>query len=316
MTLTERTIEDFLVLIGLAVIAIVLRARFTIGRGEEKVFARLVTDFALPALVFTSLSLDPFSVDQIFPAILMFATVATVSLFAWVTGTAIGLAPPVLGSFVLVAGVGSSSTLGYLLIRHAFGGGESIMAKVVTMGEFGVVVPLFTFGVAFARYYGEEPDSRHDFLHSAASLLKAPVILAAVLGIAVSRLGVDPHAAPASVLFNLLAVVGGSMDVLVAFSIGLMLRPVNLRNLLPLVVLVVVLKLLLEPIVALLIGYLFQLPEIDRQLLFIEAAMPSGAIAAIVAARYGCDGVVASSLVIATYLISLLLLPLILSLGI
>lgn len=316
MTLTERTIEDFLVLIGLAVIAMILRARLTIEQGEEKVFARLVTDFALPALVFTSLSRDPFSADQILPAILMFATVATVSLVAWVTGAAIGLARPVLGSFVLVSGIGSSSTLGYLLIRNAFGDDQSIMATVVTMGEFGVVVPLFTLGVAFARYYGEDPDSRQGFARSAADLLRAPVVLAAILGIAVSRLGIDPESSPASVLFNLLSVIGGSMDVLVAFSIGLMLRPIDLRSLLPLIGLVVALKLILEPIIALTIGFLFRLPEIDRQLLLIEAAMPSGAIAAIIAARYGCDGVVASSLVIATYLVSLLLLPLVLSLGI
>lgn len=316
MTLTERTIEDFLVLIGLAVIAMILRARFTIERGEEKVFARLVTDFALPALVFTSLSRDPFSADQILPAILMFATVATVSLVAWLMGAAIGLAPPVLGSFVLVSGIGSSSTLGYLLIRSAFGDDQSIMATVVTMGEFGVVVPLFTLGVAFARYYGEEPDSRQGFARSAADLLRAPVILATILGIAVSRLGIDPESSPASVLFNLLSVIGGSMDVLVAFSIGLMLRPIDLRSLLPLIGLVVALKLILEPIIALAIGFVFQLPEIDRQLLLIEAAMPSGAVAAIIAARYGCDGVVASSLVIATYLVSLLLLPLVLSVGI
>ena len=204
MTLTERTIEDFLVLIGLAVIAMILRARLTIEQGEEKVFARLVTDFALPALVFTSLSRDPFSADQILPAILMFATVATVSLVAWVTGAAIGLARPVLGSFVLVSGIGSSSTLGYLLIRNAFGDDQSIMATVVTMGEFGVVVPLFTLGVAFARYYGEDPDSRQGFARSAADLLRAPVVLAAILGIAVSRLGIDPESSPASVLFNLL----------------------------------------------------------------------------------------------------------------
>jgi predicted permease len=38
--------------------------------------------------------------------------------------------------------------------------------------------------------------------------------------------------------------------------------------------------------------------------------MPSGAIAAVVAGRYGCDGALASALVIATYLVSLVTIPL------
>ncbi len=40
--------------------------------------------------------------------------------------------------------------------------------------------------------------------------------------------------------------------------------------------------------------------------------MPSGALAAVLAARYGCDGAIASTLVIATYVLSLVALPLIL----
>jgi len=38
--------------------------------------------------------------------------------------------------------------------------------------------------------------------------------------------------------------------------------------------------------------------------------MPSGAIAAVVANRYGCDGPLEAGLVIATYIISLITIPL------
>jgi predicted permease len=39
--------------------------------------------------------------------------------------------------------------------------------------------------------------------------------------------------------------------------------------------------------------------------------MPSGAIAAVVAGRYGCDGALASALVIATYIVSLATIPIV-----
>jgi hypothetical protein len=40
------------------------------------------------------------------------------ALIAWIIGTAMGLGRRVLGSVVLVTGVGSSSTLGYSLIHQ------------------------------------------------------------------------------------------------------------------------------------------------------------------------------------------------------
>jgi predicted permease len=43
--------------------------------------------------------------------------------------------------------------------------------------------------------------------------------------------------------------------------------------------------------------------------------MPSGTVAAVLADRYGCDGAIASALVVATYGLSLLTLPLIMLLA-
>jgi predicted permease len=48
----------------------------------------------------------------------------------------------------------------------------------------------------------------------------------------------------------------------------------------------------------------------ERQVSVILAAMPSGAIAAVIADRYGCDGKLAAAIVIGTYLLSLVTLPL------
>ncbi len=43
--------------------------------------------------------------------------------------------------------------------------------------------------------------------------------------------------------------------------------------------------------------------------------MPSGTVAAVLADRYGCDGATASALVVATYGLSLLTIPLIMLLA-
>ncbi|WP_444921076.1 AEC family transporter [Microbulbifer sp. CnH-101-G] len=97
---------------------------------------------------------------------------------------------------------------------------------------------------------------------------------------------------------------------LVAFSIGLALRPIAVRQLAGLILVVVLLKLVAEPMVAWALAMPIKLPHIERELLVLQAAMPSGAIAAVLAKRYGCDGGVASAMVVATSFISLITLPL------
>lgn len=49
--------------------------------------------------------------------------------------------------------------------------------------------------------------------------------------------------------------------------------------------------------------------RITREVLVIESAVPSGAIAAVLAERYGCDGTLASTIVIISFLVSLVTLP-------
>jgi predicted permease len=60
---------------------------------------------------------------------------------------------------------------------------------------------------------------------------------------------------------------------------------------------------------------LIHLPSIEIDILILETAMPSGMVAAVLCDRYGCDGELASVLVIATYLFSLVTIPFIMLLA-
>ena len=50
-------------------------------------------------------------------------------------------------------------------------------------------------------------------------------------------------------------------------------------------------------------------PYVTSLLLLFEAAIASGALAAVMASRYGCDGPLAGWLVMGTYLLSLVTVP-------
>jgi predicted permease len=69
---------------------------------HKQVFGRLVTDFTLPAWIFTGISRQPLKEDE-----LMAVFAIMISLF-------------IFGAFILVSSFGSSSKLGYALITQVF----------------------------------------------------------------------------------------------------------------------------------------------------------------------------------------------------
>ena len=311
MSLFENLLDSFVVLVALATSAIWLRHRGTILKSQEAVFGRLVTDFALPALIFASLSAEPFTVSKLLPALLLFSSIAAVMVVAWLVGRAMGLSRPVLGSVILVSGVGSSSTLGYALIQRVFHDDPEVMTTVVAMGEFGVVLPLFTFGVALAIFFGRDETEQTSLWAASKPFFTSPIFYALVLGIAASMLGIPQDHKAVRLLNDFLRLASDSLSFLVAFTIGLMLKPVAYREIAPLIALVAGLKLIVEPLIAGGLALALALSPVTRELLILEAAMPSGTLAAVLAGRYGCDGAVASAVLIATYILSLLLLPVI-----
>ncbi len=304
-------LESFVILVALAGCAVWLRQRSAIVRGEEGVFARLVTDFTLPALIFANLSREPFEIQQLELALVLFISIAVVMTLAWLAGRWMRLERPVLGSVILVSGVGSTSTLGYSLIHNIYGDDHEVMSQLVIMGEFGVVLPLFIFGVAVAMHFGEEAEDRPGLGAAVNSFLRSPIFVALILGLSASYMGLPQDHWAVELLNGFLQVASDSLTLLVAFTIGLMLRPVAFKQLVSLLVLVALLKLGLEPLAAGGIALALAVPELQRDILVVEAAMPSGALAAVVAARYGCDAAVASALLIATLGLSLLVVPLI-----
>ncbi len=307
----DSLFDSFIVMLALVGAAVWFRRRNVIQEREHGVFARLVTDFALPALIFANLSSEPFRARSFELALVLFSAIAVVMTAALLAGRWMRLDRPVLGSVILVSGVGSTSTLGYSLLQNIYGDNTEIMSQLVVMGEIGVVLPLFTVGVAIASYYGENNDQAPTIADALKTFVRSPIFLAFVLGVLASAIGLPQSSRVVELLSDFLGIASASLTFLVAFTIGLMLRPVGFQQFAGLFVLVCALKLMLEPLVAGGFAFVLGLPDFQRDILVIEAAMPSGALAAVIAARYGCDAAIASALLIATFVLSLFAVPLI-----
>jgi predicted permease len=299
------------ILVALVLLTLLLRNRSILSTGHEALFSRLVTDFSLPALIFVNLSRRTFEPEKLLLALIMLCTILIACSLGFVAGKLLKMDRKSIGAFVLVSGWGSSSTLGYALIMQVFQGNTEAMQDAMIISELGAGIPLFILAIPFAMYFGKEHTDGKSVLVSVLDFLRSPMFIALVLGVAVSfiKLPMDNYAL--ATIYNLLDMIGDTLEVFTAFAVGLLLQKIQVRQLLPAIAALFCINLIAEPLIALAVAHLFSLPRLEEQILVIEAAMPAGAVAAVIAARYGCDGKLASALTIAMYFLSLGTIPLI-----
>lgn len=279
---------------------------------HQPVFNRLVTELALPVTIFSTLAVSHIYADQILAAAVMLLSIGICCLLAYLACRALRLSNAMTGSLVMLAGFGSTSTLAYPLIRQTFGADSQAMSLGLLIGEFGVCIPFFTLGVLMAAWFGSrDADKSPDVWPVMKNFFVSPIFISFILGLIVSQVPVASDFLTSDFWTTFFAYFTNGLEILVAVSLGLMLKPVKIRHILPLFLLIVGLKLFLQPVVILCGASLLALPALSTEILVIEAAMPSGAVAAVIADRYGCDGPLASALVIATYLVSLATIPLV-----
>ncbi len=308
-SLYTSLIQSMAVIIGLILVVLLLRYKSVITVQQKPVFGRLVTDFALPALIFTSLSRQPLERGELLAVGAMMISLLSCMVLAWVVGRAMKLESKKLGAFILVASFGSSSTLGYALISQIFSSQPSALAEAVIISEIGVGILIFTVGVAVAMYFGRQEGS--SLTSGLRAFLISPIFIALILGLATAQLNLTMSGPAIAIIFRILDLIGQSLPIFVALTIGLMLRPIPLQSLSYLIIAVAAIKLIVKPLISLAIAHTELLPSLETEILLIETAMPSGTVAAVLADRYGCDGAIASALVVATFALGLLTIPLI-----
>ena len=310
MTQVNMLVQSLALVVALILCTLWLKRRGTLAADNRAIFSRLVTDLALPALILETFARHSFEFRNLLPAVIMLAA----TIICLVAGGVIGrfvfrLERAKLGAVILVSGFGSSASLGYAIIQHMMGNNPKAVNDALIIGEFGATMPFFVIGVAIAIYFGSTTASAKGQWGPSLAFFRSPIFVSMVVGISLSFLHLSESQPVIAFLYQVLHVIGGSLMLMVAITIGLMLRPIPVKALLPLILVVVPIKLLLQPLLAYVGAQCFGMPNLERTVLVVESAMPSGLIATVVGARYGLDGGLASAITIATYIASVVTMP-------
>jgi len=317
LTVTFAMLQFIVMFLLIVAVVQLLKRRGVFNDSHQPVFDRLVTEFALPAIVFGMLTTTVIRADWVLPILIVNIAVIAAMLIAWAACRAFSLPPAATGTVVILSAWGSTYTVGAPLLSDVFGPMSEELALGHALGTFGFALPFFTLGILVAGYFGLAGQGKH---FSLPAFLKdffcSPVFLAFWLGLIVSLLFTVFNLPGAEiyddVFVEFFVVIQHALNLLVWISLGLLLRPVQARTFVPLLALVAIVHHFLLPALVFVGGSVTGLSLMEQQVSVILAAMPSGAIAAVIADRYGCDGKLAAALVIGTYIISLVTLPLIL----
>lgn len=300
MDIQARVLGSIAVLVGVICLVVLLRRLGVVKAEQGSLFASLVTDVTLPALIFVSLARQPLPWREGLLALVMLGAEVICLALAWLLGRALRLGRAQMGAFMLTAGFGSSALLGYALISQVFPGDPAALAEAVVISEVGVGPALFTIGVMLAIYFGSAEVSGRQRLLIALKYFRSPIFAAIAAGLISANLPIPWQHPWLAALMQGPDLLAQANTFLVALTVGAALVFRGFGSVLHLAALVCALKLLLKPVLVWLPTLGLALPAWQAQVLILEGAMPSALLTVALSAKYGCDAALASRLVFAT----------------
>lgn len=306
------------VIIAFVVVGVVrlLKWKGIFSDRDQPVFDKLVTELAVPAVIFSIFATYDFSPDTLLPALLLFATLIVALVVAYVVCRLLRFGPGLTGTIVMISAFGSTATMATPLIMGIYRAEPEVMATGLTVGTLGVAFPFFSLGVIIASWFGAKAAGEEvGIAKTLREFLVTPIFFSFVAGLAVALVLTEFRVPGAEVFLDIFThfftIINLSLNLLIWMAIGLMIRPIAWRYFLPLFGVVIAIKLLLSPLVVTLFAVSAGVPLVVQQILLLESAVPSGAIAAVLASRYGLDRSLAGWMVVGTFLVSLVTLPLV-----
>ena len=298
--------QSISVLAALIALGALMRVKGLFKPEHGALFAKVVTDITLPALIFSSLAVQKIDLAQMDQPLIMGIAELICIAAAWGIAGILKLSRPQKGAFILVSAFGSSAFLGYPVMKEIFPGNSAAMADAVITSEFGVGVFIFTLGVMIAMYFGGKTFRAGEAARVFLTFLRSPVFVALVAGVLTSVYLPDKDTLFSRILLNFTQTLGAANTIFVVFSVGIVLEPGNFRALFPAALFVCLLKLILKPVLVAIPADVFEFPLMWKKVMVIEAAMPSAALSVVFSNRYGCDGAFASRLLMITLFASVM----------
>jgi predicted permease len=304
MDITQNLMEGVLIMLGIISLALLLRKVAILKKEDSLFFSRLVLQITLPAVIFSSLAVKNFDSGFFIMAAIMAVIEVWIMILAWGIATLLKFKSGEKGALILVSAFGMTTMLGYPIIRQVFPGSVLAMDEAVVTSELGVGFLLFIFGPSIAMVYGKSKVEGKFILKSIQKFFFSPIFIALIAGIGFSFLPLNRSNHMFLTFIRFFHLIGNANLLMVAFTIGLIIELKKIKHIYLFLGIAILLKLIVKPLLAVWLTNEPHFTEMMREIVVIEAAMPSAILTAVFAKQYNCRPDLVSMAIVVTLLLS------------
>jgi predicted permease len=266
-------------------------------RDDVEVINKIIVYVSLPALIFMAVHNASLSLKVARLPVFAIIVMAVCLVIGYAAGKLIGLKNGLLGAFLLVAAIGNTGYLGFPLTIGLYG--QHNLVKSVFY-DFGTVTFLFTAGIVVARSLGNN--------RMEGSVIREFLLFPSTLALLA---GLVFHFIPLPVFLDkAFEYLGQATIPLVMLTIGLTLEAKSLKKYIWLLLLVLVVKLLISPLIALGLAAAGGFTSTDLGILVLEASMPAVMLSLVVGLKYDLEVEFISAAILVSIIASLATIPL------
>ena len=311
MDLYFKTLEFALIFIVLLLAALALRQLNVLKKADAPIFARLIVNAVLPALLFSHLAKISADASVISDSLTFFIIESTIFGLAFLTGRhLLKLPKSSLGVFVLCSTIGSTAILGISYVSFVFNGNVEAVARALLISQIAVGIPAYIICPITMVWASESSAAQLSAQEKCIEILKTPTILAILLGVSWSALRLPTGGLLLEPLFGAMDMAAQSLVFLVAILLGLTIeRNIPIRKYLWIIICCALLVLIAEPLMLYALQTSMGFDQFNRQLCYLLSSMPAAYTIIAYAVRYKTDVKLASTLVISTKILSIATIP-------
>jgi predicted permease len=311
MTANLQVFESVLAFSLVVVSCIIMKKKSLVKEEDAALFARLLTQAALPAFIFFQLSTHPVSSQQFLMVLAMIVTGILSMGAAWIAGKSLRLDRPKIGALMLTSSFGSTALIGYSLIQFSFPNNPAALTDAILLSELGVGLPIFILGPVVAMHFGEHIGENIGTRRSVfAEYFRSPIFFATVLGLIIAPLHIPINQWFLAPFYEALSIIGNAVAVLACLILGLQLKRKSLKGIWALFIVSALIQMVFQPGVAHLQADLYRLSAEQTQVLTLISSLPAAVLGSVFATHYKCASDTASALIMMHLLLAVVLVPL------
>lgn len=296
---------------SLVVVATIILKKKSIVREEDAdLFAKLLTQAALPAFIFFQLSTHPISRRQFLMVLAMIVTGILSMGAAWLAGTTLQFDRQKIGALMLTSSFGSTALVGYPLIQFSFPNNPDALTDAILLSELGVGLPIFILGPAVAMHFGEDSGNTRKEKSALTAYFRSPIFFAVALGLLIAPLQIPTDNWFLAPFYEALSIIGSAVAVLACLILGLQLKLRSLKGIWLLFIISAIIQMGFQPWVAHLQADLYHLGAEQTQVLTLISAMPAAVLGSVFATHHKCASDTTSALIMMHLLLATALVPL------